>query len=53
MNFRRLLHRTKRESSLFSDAFNVILFLLALAVLIGVVSVLDPSIKRWFVRVLS
>jgi hypothetical protein len=46
-------HRhSKRRSGLFSDLVNVLFFLLALAALLAVLTVLDPSIKRWLLQFL-
>jgi hypothetical protein len=43
---------SKRTSGPFSDLLNVVVFLLALAAVLGVLAVLDPMIKRWFTRFL-
>ena len=44
--------RSKRRSGPFSDLLNVVVFLLALAAVLGVLAVLDPMVKRWFTRFL-
>jgi len=44
--------KSKRVSGPFSDLFNVVFFLLALAVLLAILAVLDPVVKRWFTRFL-
>lgn len=45
--------KSKRKSGIFSDLANVVIFVIALALLLGLLSALDPTVKRWFVRLLQ
>ena len=43
---------SKRRSGWFSDLLNVLFFLLALALVIALLAVLDPSVKKWLTKIL-
>jgi len=45
--------KSKRKSGIFSDLVNTVLFVIALALLLGLLSALDPTVKRWFARLLQ
>jgi hypothetical protein len=45
-------HPERKRSGIFSDLFNLVFFLLALALLLALLAVLDPDVKRLLMKIL-
>ncbi len=43
---------SKRRSGWLNDLLNVIFFLVAIASVLALLAVLDPSVKHWFSKIL-